>query len=132
MNTGKRIKHTNPWRGCQSCKQKQVRCDEIRPVCSNCIKYRRVCYYAPLPYTKPLPLRPQIPHVNHALTDSRHLSASQAYTSPPSNHTFANGNTLASASIPPSLDPYPQSLLPLTPANKALLAFCKSLISPTT
>lgn len=109
MNTGKRMTHTKPWRGCQTCKQRRVRCDEVRPVCSNCTKYHRVCEYAPSLDTKP-------------------FSPVQAPQFSQANHASASGIGLTSAAIPPSLDPYPQSLLPLTPARRALLAFCKSFI----
>ena len=109
MNTGKRMTHTKPWRGCQTCKQRRLRCDEVRPVCCNCTNYHRVCEYTP-------PL------------DKETFSPLQAPPFPQANHASASGTDLSSAGIPSSLDPYPQSLLPLTPAKRALLAFCKSFI----
>lgn len=133
MNTGKRITtHTKPWRGCQTCKLIHVRCDEGRPVCSNCNKYRRVCEYAPPSDSTSLSSAqgPQFLQANHGLTDTWPPSATHGHTLPPTDHGFASDPTLTNASIPSSLDPYSESLLPLTPAKRELLAFCKSFIVP--
>lgn len=121
MNTGRRVEHAKPWRGCQACKQRNIRCDEGRPVCCNCIKHRRACEHAPPSDTKGL----RSPPADHVLPDTRPLLRNQAHGVSSINHASASDTTAASASIPSSLDPYPQSLLPLTPGRRALLAFCK-------
>lgn len=135
MNTGNQKRQTKPWSVwsvCQTCKQKYVRCDEGQPVCCACIRYRRACDYTLPPDKRPLS-PPQVPRsrqANHGLPDSRLSSASQGHTLPPLNYDFAIDTILTNASIPASLDPYPQSLLPLNPARRALLAFCKRYIIP--
>lgn len=126
METGKRVNNTEPRTACQTCLQRQFRCDEKRPVCSNCIDNGRVCEYVPSPDTK----GSQLPQAYHGVPHSRSSSGSQVHTLPPTNHALTGDTTLTSASIPPSLDPYPESLLPLTPARRALLAFCKRSIMP--
>lgn len=122
MNTGKRLSHIKPWRGCQFCRQSKVWCDEGRPACRNCVKYRRVCLYGPPTDTK----GQQLPHAKQSPPDTRPLPGSQSSTFPLEKDDSASHTTLASASITPSLDPYSQSLLPLSPARRALLAFCKT------
>ena len=126
MNTGKRTKNTNPWRGCQTCKPRDIRCDEGRPVCSNCTRDGLVCEYMPLSDRK----GPQFPQANHGLPDTHLFSTPQGRTSPSMSHSSASDTTLTKASTPLSLDTYSQSLLPLTPANKALLAYCKRFNMP--
>ena len=130
MNTGKQIVHKKPWTGCQTCKKKYARCDERRPVCSNCIKYRRVCQYAPPPDTKAFPptQSSQAPQTNRGPSDTRPFSVSQARSSSLTHYALASRVAVEGASVLPSLDPYPESLLPLTPARRALLAFCKGFL----
>ena len=118
--------HKRPWKGCQACKQIYVRCDRGRPTCRNCIKYRRVCEYAPSTNTK----GPQPPQATLAQPDTRRFSDSRSHNLPPMNSGLASNTAVTVTNIPRSLDPYPQSLLPLTPANRALLAFCKRHIIP--
>lgn len=126
MEVGKRIRHAEPWRGCQTCKQRSIRCDEERPVCSNCTKCGLVCEYARSQNTK----APKFVQANHGPLATRPSPAAQGYNLPPTSQGFASETALTSASIPPSLDPYPQSLLPLTPAKRALLAFYTEEIIP--
>ncbi|CAF9939226.1 hypothetical protein IMSHALPRED_001260 [Imshaugia aleurites] len=126
MNTGKRLSHIKPWRGCQFCRQSKVWCDEGRPACRNCVKYRRVCLYGPPTDTK----GQQLPHAKQSPPDTRPLPGSQSSTFPLEKDDSASHTTLASASITPSLDPYSQSLLPLSPARRALLAFYTEEIIP--
>ncbi|KAH7309831.1 hypothetical protein B0I35DRAFT_440696 [Stachybotrys elegans] len=38
--------------GCAACKKRHHKCDEKRPICSNCVKLGRICVYNP-----PIPLR---------------------------------------------------------------------------
>ena len=121
MNTGKRIKNPKPWTGCQTCKQRYLRCYEKESICSNCIRYGRVCDNQPPPDTKDA----QPPRADDGESSSPRISASQAHVLPPPNHESAGVTALTSASVAPSLDPYPESLLPLTPARRAFLAFCE-------
>ena len=121
MNTGKRIKNPKPWTGCQTCKQKYLRCYEKESICPNCIRYGRVCDNQPPPDTKDA----QSPHADDGESSSRPSSASQAHVLPPTDDQIAGVMALTSTSVAPSLDPYPESLLPLTPARRALLAFCE-------
>ena len=116
--------HKRPWKGCQACKQIYVRCDRGRPACRNCIKYRRVCEYAPSSNIK----GPQPPQATHAQPGTRPFSDSQSHTSPRMSSGLASNTAVTVTNVPRSLDPYPQSLLPLTPAKRALLAFCKGHI----
>lgn len=118
--------HKKPWRGCLACKQIYVRCDGGRPICRNCIKYHRVCEYSTSQDTKgPQPLQ-----ATHTPASARRPSNSQSQTLLAMSGDSASNTTVTSTSIPRSLDPYPQSLLPLTPAKRALLAFCKRHIMP--
>lgn len=41
-----RIPYDRSRRGCDTCKRRRVRCDEIRPKCHGCIKGKRDCHYA--------------------------------------------------------------------------------------
>ena len=118
--------HKKPWRGCLACKQIYVRCDGGRPTCRNCIKYHRVCEYAPLPDTK----GPQSLQATRTPASTRRFSNSQKHTLPAMSGDLASNTGVTNTNIPRSLDPYPQSLLPLTPAKRALLAFCKRHIVP--
>ena len=121
MNTGKRIKNPKPWTGCQTCKQKYLRCYEKESTCSNCIRYGRVCDNQPPPDTKDA----QSPQADNAESSSRPFLASQDPVLPPTSDETAGVTALTTTSVAPSLDPYPESLLPLTPARRALLAFCE-------
>ena len=121
MNTGKRIKNPKPWTGCQTCKQRYLRCYEKESICSNCIRYGRVCDNQPPPDTKDA----QPSRADDGESSSRPVSASQAHVLSPTNHEPAGVTALNSTSVAPSLDPYPESLLPLTPARRALLTFCE-------
>ena len=40
-----RSKHHKSRRGCTTCKQRHIRCDEAFPRCLNCFKHRSACHY---------------------------------------------------------------------------------------
>ena len=40
-----RRKHHKSRRGCTTCKQRHIRCDEAFPSCLNCFKHRSACHY---------------------------------------------------------------------------------------
>lgn len=126
MNTGKRITHTKPWTGCQTCKQRFTPCDEKRPVCGKCIRYHRICDYTLPSETK----GPPPPKAIHGRLNTRPLSGPQPHTLPPTKYALATDAAVTTTSITPSIDPYSQSLLPLTPAKRAVLAFCERFILP--
>ena len=135
MNKSNQKRQTKPWSVwgvCQTCKQKYVRCDEGQPVCSTCGKNRGASDHTLPPDKRPLspPQDTQSRLANRGLPDSRLFSASQGHTLPLLKYDFTGDTILTDASIPASLDPYPQSLLPLNPARRALLAFCKRYIIP--
>ena len=121
MNTGKRIQNPKPWTGCQTCKQRYLRCYEKESICANCIRYDRVCDNQPPSETQDA----QSTHADDEESASQPFSASQAHVSPPTTDEVAGATALTSTSVAPSLDPYPESLLPLTPTRRALLAFCE-------
>ncbi|KAH6972488.1 hypothetical protein BKA56DRAFT_557041 [Ilyonectria sp. MPI-CAGE-AT-0026] len=39
--------HTKSRAGCQNCKRRKVKCDEVKPVCGNCIRFSMVCDFSP-------------------------------------------------------------------------------------
>ena len=41
-----RKKHQKSRRGCTTCKQRHIRCDEAFPRCLNCFKHRSACHYS--------------------------------------------------------------------------------------
>ncbi|KAL1964527.1 hypothetical protein VTN77DRAFT_6824 [Rasamsonia byssochlamydoides] len=41
-----RRSHAKSRHGCMACKARRVKCDEVRPQCSNCVKRRLACEYA--------------------------------------------------------------------------------------
>ena len=41
-----RSKHHKSRRGCTTCKQRHIRCDETLPRCLNCVKHRSACHYS--------------------------------------------------------------------------------------
>ncbi|ESZ94789.1 hypothetical protein SBOR_4808 [Sclerotinia borealis F-4128] len=51
-----RLYHKKSRNGCQRCKARRVKCDEMRPICNNCIRHRLSCVYSkppPPPTTSP-------------------------------------------------------------------------------
>lgn len=44
---GKRkiVPHAKVRTGCETCKKRRVKCDEVRPVCSRCMEAQRNCVY---------------------------------------------------------------------------------------
>ncbi|KAF2099830.1 hypothetical protein NA57DRAFT_55770 [Rhizodiscina lignyota] len=40
-----RRQHTKSRHGCNTCKQRKVRCDQTRPICENCTRLKRECSY---------------------------------------------------------------------------------------
>ena len=56
--------------GCLTCRSRKVRCDEIRPICHNCTRLKRVCVYKPrkgqlLSATVPSPENPTLDESVH-------------------------------------------------------------------
>ncbi|KAK7397659.1 hypothetical protein QQX98_012970 [Neonectria punicea] len=41
--------HRKSRNGCFNCKRRKVKCDEVKPVCSNCVRFGIPCDFAPLP-----------------------------------------------------------------------------------
>ncbi|KAH7154923.1 hypothetical protein B0J13DRAFT_212882 [Dactylonectria estremocensis] len=41
--------HRKSRNGCFNCKRRKVKCDEVKPACSNCIRFGIPCDFAPLP-----------------------------------------------------------------------------------
>ncbi|KAH7131283.1 C6 zinc finger protein [Dactylonectria macrodidyma] len=40
--------HTKSRAGCKNCKRRKVKCDELKPVCGNCIRFGMVCDFSPI------------------------------------------------------------------------------------
>ncbi|KAI6355894.1 hypothetical protein MCOR25_008051 [Pyricularia grisea] len=62
----KRRTHRKSRRGCQECKQRHQKCDELRPQCANCTITNRVCHFEDdraSPRQIPLPGTPVSPDV---------------------------------------------------------------------
>ncbi|KAF6802713.1 C6 zinc finger protein [Colletotrichum sojae] len=47
----KRRSHKKSRNGCQNCKRRKVKCDEIKPECGNCVRFSMHCDFAPPPAT---------------------------------------------------------------------------------
>lgn len=43
MPAGKRVRRARSRKGCYTCKQRHIKCDETLPICNNCIKSNKVC-----------------------------------------------------------------------------------------
>jgi hypothetical protein len=65
--------HTKSRRGCYSCKRRKIKCNEIKPMCSNCIKAEISCEYPEVPQqhtyvSTPIP-QPQSTPTVFSMTD---------------------------------------------------------------
>ncbi|KAI1407151.1 hypothetical protein F5Y13DRAFT_206637 [Hypoxylon sp. FL1857] len=47
--TKKRRSHKKSRAGCQSCKMRKVKCDEVKPICGGCTRFSLPCYFPSLP-----------------------------------------------------------------------------------
>ncbi|KAI1418548.1 hypothetical protein F5Y13DRAFT_184190 [Hypoxylon sp. FL1857] len=45
----KRRTHTKSRAGCRNCKQRRVKCDELKPICGNCQRFSIPCDFTPIP-----------------------------------------------------------------------------------
>ncbi|OTA63107.1 hypothetical protein K449DRAFT_414151 [Hypoxylon sp. EC38] len=54
QTTKKRRSHKKSRAGCQSCKMRKVKCDEVKPICGSCTRFSLPCYF---PFLPPEPTR---------------------------------------------------------------------------
>ncbi|OTA97503.1 hypothetical protein M434DRAFT_384544 [Hypoxylon sp. CO27-5] len=54
QTTKKRRSHKKSRAGCQSCKMRKVKCDEVKPTCGSCTRFSLPCYF---PFLPPEPTR---------------------------------------------------------------------------
>ena len=137
--TATRRKHTKSRAGCLACKRRHVRCDESKPKCANCIKHNVACVYQP-PNTGPRSATQTIPltftYPNLCPEDISSEASKQKHDGDPSPYVMeskppfhAPRDTLmpSYASIA-SLDPYSESLVPMTVERRDKLNFCRWII----
>ncbi|CCD24143.1 Upc2p NDAI_0C04840 [Naumovozyma dairenensis CBS 421] len=72
-STGKRKFHNKSKNGCDNCKKRRVKCDEVKPSCKKCTNMQLTCVYSPLQPRK----RPKGPPVlKHVATSEKIMAGS--------------------------------------------------------
>ncbi|KAL3490048.1 hypothetical protein BJX62DRAFT_238502 [Aspergillus germanicus] len=109
----RRRPHTKSRHGCVRCKQKHVKCDEVRPTCGTCVRYEVPCAYPPRHAPRPSSqTRGQAQGVDDASPETIAPCSNSKSTSPASDPT-QTGTGTGSLSPAPTANHQPRSVLTL-------------------
>ena len=123
----RRRAHRKSRSGCQTCKQRHVRCDETVPRCLKCIKGNRLCEYT------------QTDHHESSGTSTSALIYQEDVTSVATKNELPDFNDPGSSTCHfrtitadiestgsiRSLDPFGSSLIPMVPRIRDRFNYCK-------
>ncbi|GME77501.1 unnamed protein product [[Candida] boidinii] len=100
--------------GCHACKKSKIKCDELKPICTNCKKFEKSCDYSLILTWGGRPYKnPKIEKLNPVGHLSRQIQSNGFKVSIISNTT---GNTTPSTPSTPMMMSY-ENTLPATPAT---------------
>ena len=130
----KRKKHQKSRRGCTTCKQRHIRCDEALPRCLNCIRRRSPCHYPQAHYlataSSAVTVEGQVGTSNgHAGLETNAVKDdhSRAGVPPPAVQPFREGLEIIKIGSR-SLEPYPGAAIFMNLTKREQLAVCEYAI----
>ncbi|OAA63079.1 C6 finger domain protein [Cordyceps fumosorosea ARSEF 2679] len=101
-----RRSHRKSRNGCTECKRRHIRCDEHRPLCSNCVSADRTCVFPRGSAAVPAASTPNgggVSNISAATSNGSHRHHSVAAPTPPSSHHLPSpraGNATANTPSP--------------------------------
>lgn len=106
--------------GCWTCREKKVKCDEVRPSCTRCVRLERACDYVPRQRKKRGPRKPRVGNLNSP-TPSRELD------------TSSRDGSITSTELRDSDNGSPMMMRPRIPSNllpPTISAACSLVLLP--